>query len=321
MSTNKRAAEEEPDADTHSRSTKRSRLNTAPEETTACFDDLNGDCLVNVLSCLPSDDMNSVAICSKRCREARANDSLDQTRTGTIMCTENTTIESIRNAFVRQEWNEVFSGHRTRLKVVGLESMPRLREDIKQSPNHVLPHVSSLDLSFNSFAGDDNLRHNKTVAFARMLPNLEEIDLSHTTGMPLGCARDFRNRYCRNLCRVIWNSSQQHVGLSDMFLPQAMTEIYLDNSQIFTPLVLAQLYFSAFACSFMFQTCNRLERLSIMNTTWTSYGSETTQPVAQEMLIKMVRLHPTLRWLRSDLTDENIAMLQQERPDITFVSK
>jgi hypothetical protein len=26
-------------------------------------------------------------------------------------------------------------------------------------------------------------------------------------------------------------------------------------------------------------------------------------------------------WLRSDLTDENIAMLQQRRPDITFVSE
>ena len=51
-------------------------------------------------------------------------------------------------------------------------------------------------------------------------------------------------------------------------------------------------------------------------------GSEgTSQPVRQEMLIKMVRLHPTLRWLRSDLTKENIAMLQQERPEITFVSK
>jgi hypothetical protein len=38
------------------------------------------------------------------------------------------------------------------------------------------------------------------------------------------------------------------------------------------------------------------------------------------MLIKMVRLHPTLRWLRSDLSEENVAMLKQERPEITFVS-
>jgi hypothetical protein len=71
----------------------------------------------------------------------------------------------------------------------------------------------------------------------------------------------------------------------------------------------------------MFQNCTRLERLRIMNTTWTSYGSETTQPVAQEMLIKMVRQHPTLRWLRSDVTDENIAMLQQEKPEMAFAGE
>jgi hypothetical protein len=45
------------------------------------------------------------------------------------MCTENTTLEGVRNTFVRQEWNEVFSGNRTRMKVVGLERMPLIRED------------------------------------------------------------------------------------------------------------------------------------------------------------------------------------------------
>jgi len=43
--------------------------------------------------------------------------------------------------------------------------------------------------------------------------------------------------------------------------------------------------------------------------------------IPQDMLMKMVRHHPTLRWLRSDLTPENVAILQQERPDITFVSE
>lgn len=35
----------------------------------------------------------------------------------------------------------------------------------------------------------------------------------------------------------------------------------------------------------------------------------------QEELIKMVRRHPTLRWLQSDLSNENVVMLKQERPD------
>lgn len=46
----------------------------------------------------------------------------------------------------------------------------------------------------------------------------------------------------------------------------------------------------------------------------------TVRAVSQEMLIKMVRCHCTLRWVRSDLSAENVAMLQQERPEVVFVS-
>ena len=99
----KRAAEE---TDMNTRSAKRNRVDKAQEVAIALFDDLNSDCLVNIFSWLSNDDMNSVAICSKNCREARANDSLDQTRIGTIICTENTTLESIRNSFVSQEWDQ-----------------------------------------------------------------------------------------------------------------------------------------------------------------------------------------------------------------------
>jgi hypothetical protein len=41
----------------------------------------------------------------------------------------------------------------------------------------------------------------------------------------------------------------------------------------------------------------------------------------QEDIIQMVRNHPSLHWLRSDLSAENVAMLQQERLGITFVSE
>ena len=104
---------------TSPKSAKRSNVSEKHAELTASLDDLNSDSLVNILSCLPNDDMDSVAICSKSCREAiRASDTLDQTRTGAIMCTENTTLESIHGAFVRQGWAEVFTGNRTRLKVL-----------------------------------------------------------------------------------------------------------------------------------------------------------------------------------------------------------
>ena len=148
--------------------------------------DLNSDCLVNILSCLPNDDMDSVAICSKSCREARASDTLDQTRTGTIMCTENTTLESIHGAFVRQGWAEVFTGNRTRLKVVGLGRMPMIRRDVEVSPNHALPNVTSLDLY--------------------------EIDLSHTTNVQFACVRHIRLE-CHKLRRIIRNASEYNITM------------------------------------------------------------------------------------------------------------
>lgn len=45
-----------------------------------------------------------------------------------------------------------------------------------------------------------------------------------------------------------------------------------------------------------------------------------TEPIPQGMLMKMVRNLSRLRWLRSDLSPENIAILHQERPEVTFVS-
>lgn len=42
------------------------------------------------------------------------------------------------------------------------------------------------------------------------------------------------------------------------------------------------------------------------------------EPLPQEALIKFVRYTPSLRWLCSDLTAENIAMLKKERPEVHF---
>ena len=269
----KRKAE---DTDTNTHSIKRIMVSEAHKMIATRFDDLNSDCLVNVLSCLSSDDMNSVAVCSKIGREARDNDSLDQTRSGTIVCTENTTLESIRNAFVRQKWNEVFTGHRTRLKVVGLdtvpllkramgpslvglETVPLLKRAMGPSPNHVLPRVSSLDVSFTSLSSKETL-----VAFVIMLPNLEEIDLSYSSNVPENCIRVIGLEY-PNIHRVIWTGSDKDIRLDGIGLPRASTEASLDNSQFYT--AKPEVYSCDLENSFLFQLCNRLERLSILNVT------------------------------------------------------
>ena len=107
-------------------------------------------------------------------------------------------------------------------------------------------------------------------------------------------------------------------------ISDSLTELHLDNSRL---LLLnsenAEAYENGGQSGFfLFKFCSSLERLSIKNVSWASEPRvRKRKDVSQAMLIKMVRNHPTLRWLRSDLTEENIAMLQQERPDITFLTE
>ena len=75
----------------------------------------------------------------------------------------------------------------------------------------------------------------------------------------------------------------------------------------------------------MFHYCsNKLERVSIRNARYRYRyhfdGIEMTPFLPQEVLIKFVRNAPCLRYFRSNLTQENIAMLRREKPAIEFTS-
>jgi hypothetical protein len=63
--------------------------------------------------------------------------------------------------------------------------------------------------------------------------------------------------------------------------------------------------------------CKALERVSIRNA---RCYRNVLICIPQNALIKFVRNVPSLRWFRSDLTQENIDMLQLERPDIELLN-
>ena len=74
---------------------------------------------------------------------------------------------------------------------------------------------------------------------------------------------------------------------------------------------------------FLFYKCsNKLERVSIRNGTWYDYESDVkkTVVVPQTALIKFVRNALSLKWFRSNLSHENMDMLQSERPDIELLN-
>ena len=77
---------------------------------------------------------------------------------------------------------------------------------------------------------------------------------------------------------------------------------------------------------YLFMQCHRQERLSAKKfASWYMsciyHSNQLPQCLSQGMLIKLVRYHLTLHWLGSDLTDENIAMLQRGRPEVTLANE
>ena len=77
----------------------KSESSRTPNATSALsLTSLNDNCLVLMLSNLPFQDLNSFAMCNRQCCELRRHESLDQTRSGTIVCGEDSTIRSLFDA-------------------------------------------------------------------------------------------------------------------------------------------------------------------------------------------------------------------------------
>jgi len=315
---------------------KRQRLEAASDSCisssrTLTFYDINRDCMLLILSFLSNDDMDSFSVCSRDCYEVRSDESLNQTRTGTILWRETTTANALYDTIARRGWRSVFRGNRTRLRVEGIEKL-RLPLDFFTTDDEraaKLPGVTCLDLSCDP--SDERMRE-KTLYVIRLiliLPNLQNMDLSYVTVSPIGM---MISNTCPNLTRLTWKGCNGSLVLTGeaLKLPN-LTELYLDDSRfsLFTvPLESREARDfedeptnGSTTNFFMWMYCSGLERLSMRNAKWDAIPrNEVPLPITQEMLIKFVRNTPTLRWLRSDLAEDSIAILKRERPEVTFVS-
>ena len=65
--------------------------------------------------------------------------------------------------------------------------------------------------------------------------------------------------------------------------------------------------------------CKRLERVSVKGAKYHYKLSTLLQPIPQDCLMKFVRCTgPNLKWFCSNLSKENVEILQKERPDVIF---
>jgi hypothetical protein len=86
---------------------------------TLSLNDLNDHCILEILSSLEVEELmsSSIVFINSHYRELRNHDSLNQTRTGTIVSTEYTIINFLNRTYTEQEWVQVFNGNRTHMKV------------------------------------------------------------------------------------------------------------------------------------------------------------------------------------------------------------
>ncbi len=323
---------------------KRPRLvGTLKKQETVTFGDLNNDCLVHILSFLEPEEMNDAMLINSDFCKARNADSLDQSRKAIINCTsDEANLLHLMQTIESKKWaSGEFSGESNKriLKIIGLKShvwwdglqmqrdgfnyVNRVEEWLAERTDFKLTSVTSLDVS-SSYTGIVQPRIVQKIA--RILPNLQEGNFSHDGDSPPLCysIRDFCS-FCPSLCRLRFNRSIVNIfpPAVDSEHAKQITELYLNGSMLtydewhdeWRPMLSVH-----DTNEYIFHNFSNLQRLDIQNAFHQGFISDNPNKFCQEQLVKLVRSHPTLRWLKSDLTDENIALLKVERPEVILVN-
>ncbi|MGK3754594.1 MAG: hypothetical protein ACI8RD_006903 [Bacillariaceae sp.] len=204
-------------------------------------------------------------------------------------------------------------------------------EEIQRITNNLrMDRILSLDMSSLSFASvsDCSLPY----VLPHILPKLLEINISNK-GIGSAVLAKFSN-YCTRIEKITWNDinlQYSYVDLdgSDMCSAENLKEIIMDDSEFFcwTDQDHMSSNIENHRDTFIFHYCSKaLERVSIRNAKWhlsmnNNNNNNNVNPVPQNALIKFVRNVPiSMRWFRSDLTQENMAMLRLERPEIELLN-
>jgi len=282
------------------------------------FSHLPVDCQLLILQCLPADDVNEFAMVSRSCRELRANESLSQTRTGTIRIGHEITIEELLVFFAKDgRLNHVFQSPRTRLKLTNHAKIKTswVQDIRRRSQQARLPGVTSLDVSFRPTDADRHTATNLLTALTLALPNLRELDMSHMKGRFIS---ENIAKNCKNLKTLRYNGAETGFYFTGRHCLDHFTdlrELHLDNAH------LRCMTSDWEMLDGLFSHCNgKLERVSLKGATTDTTGVRHRPRRLHDCeLMEFVRATPSLKWLRSDLSRENVAILQRERPEIHFL--
>jgi hypothetical protein len=258
-----------------------------------------------------------------------------------------TAVIEIRHAqaaesFIRKvaRWNTIFTEETGHLRIHNIEYVYNSGSTVNSIERMVaqeglqLRGVSSLDTSVvgRTYVQDCVFR-----GLALMCPNLMKLNISGPSGDI--CFFEL----CPNLTNLTWSlagglnfmdgmdgSYRTPLDLKGSFFRMAATlrELYLEDSVLLSytgreidPMIASEpMEEQVEGDSWLLCECpSPLERIDLRGVTYFS-GPGRRLPIPQKALVKLVRRSRNLKWLRSELSKENIAMLQLERLDLTFLS-
>jgi hypothetical protein len=257
-------------------------------------------------------------------------------------------------------WSDAFGGNRTHLRLVNLTHLSSNIEPIDRAfLNTIVPldQVQSLDCSMtprrsplcnstNNSSDAKRATERRTprtcrpttptsrswflapfedyvdkgfaqgVTLSMLVPNLKWIDMSSLPLTTVSIALLMKSnpnleviRWNRSLIWPISNESEGHLEAC-----RCLKELYLDEARmIFCANLDGDRLWNA-----LLNSSGRLVRVSLLGTTW--YQEGRIAALSQEYLMEFVRRSPNIEWFRSDLSPENVRLLQKERPGISFVS-
>ena len=321
--------------------------------------DLSSDVLIQVFECLSLDDMDTLATTCKTLCAIRNHCGIEQTRTGSIMIKTRTTsnmqtptsvnwdIESLLRELQSRNLEKVFQGNRTRLKLRGLGAVAASKMSKVMTTTRRITwgdQITSLEVSLDSHIvphrgfRQEKVKNSVMKAFAMMLPNLRELDMSYVKVTVT--AVDTFSKYCPNLEIFRWKGSDDGLRITGKNLARCrhLKEIDVEGSVLYCSIYQRDTtprHYDPKSEEFLealqlFCDCSStsIERVNIRGCKWYSWdikmvlsleeGEEPLADIPVEAMKRFVSKTPSLRFFASDLPSECTKQLETQHPQVRF---
>lgn len=281
---------------------------------------------IHIAEYLDGNDLAEFACVSQQCREESASPILSQDRWGILTILPETPVDRIlstlgdaqdRGAFRRINCLKIQYLERQGMESATIAEVQDMLRSIRLFNITRLELISPLEREGGRLRSD--VPRCIPSFLSKIMPNLRHVNLRVNTNAY--AASNFAK--CRSLETFSWETTNitVHVDGREFKRSHRLKALFMDNSRFEG--TRDQWDFPE-RLDFFSHVPRTVERVSLKNATCWFYEHRRTveASIPQDALISFVRKAPNLRWFRSDLTDENVAMLQAELgPEITFVTE